>query len=162
GGALDSNGGLTGGQPATAVITHSTFVHNLATGGLNARPDGGAISNTAGTSMTLWGCTISDNRAVGGGGGDGVTTGDSEGVGGGISNGPKAVMTMTNCVVADNRAIGGAGGPGVNTHLGAGQQAGFAIGGGIDVSNNASRATITDSLIGGNQAIGGAGGSGNN
>ncbi len=36
--------------------------------------------------MTLVGCNITDNRAVGGGGGDGITTGDSEAVGGGIAS----------------------------------------------------------------------------
>jgi hypothetical protein len=123
---------------------------------------GGGIENNFADVLNISGSLIAGNTAQGGA--TSVGPGGMA-VGGGISNSPSATMNMTDCVVRDNRAIAGQGGPGVNALLGT-LQAGFAFGGGIDISNNLtgtpSSATILDSTIVHNLAIGSAGGAGNN
>ena len=154
GGALDSDAGLNGfdptlAQPSTAMITNSAFLNNLATGGPNAVGNGGAI-NSAGKVMTLLGCTISGNRSVGGGGGDGVTTGDSEGVGGGIIN-ILSTLNIDHCAITNNVAQGGD-----NAIISASDPfAGGGFGGGIE-NNEGGTLNISNSLIAGNIARGGA------
>ncbi len=73
-------------MPSTVTLTNCSIVNNLATGGADASTDGGGLCMEGwGVTMTLSGCTINGNRAMGGGGGDGVTTADSEAVGGAIT-----------------------------------------------------------------------------
>jgi hypothetical protein len=160
GGAIESDAGLNSfdpnlAQPSTATITHTAFLDNFVTGGPNAIGNGGALLNlganmTLRSTMTLIGCTVSDNRSVGGGGGDGVTTGDSDGVGGGLNN-ILGTLNIMGCTITGNAAIGGD-----NTIISdADPSAGGAFGGGIE--NNAGGVlNIRDSLIAGNIAQGGA------
>jgi hypothetical protein len=156
GGALDSNAGLNGfdptqAKPSTATLTNCRIVNNLATGGPNAIADGGGLDNEGdGAVMTLVGCTVSGNRSVGGGGGDGVTTGDSEGVGGGIETGG-GTLNVIGCTITYNLAQGGP-----NAILSdADPLAGGAYGGGIE-NNFANTLNISNSLIAFNTAQGGA------
>ena len=77
---------------------------------------------------------------MGGGGGDGVTTGDSEGIGGGILS-TKGTLVITNCTIANNQAVGGDGA----TISAADPFAGSGFGGGI--GNNDS------GFVGGSQGV---------
>ena len=73
----------------SATISDSTFTGNQALGGTTgASAGGGALSNssnTPGTTMTVTGCTLSGNAAIGEAGGDGITNFGS-GQGGGIND----------------------------------------------------------------------------
>ncbi len=155
GGAFESDSGLNAYNPAladasTAAFTKCTFVNNVATGGPNAIADGGAIVNEGfGTTLSLTDCTVSGNLAVGGGG-DGITTGDSEGNGGGIDNAVGTTLNIVRCTIANNVAQGGD-----NAVLSDSDPfASVACGGGIE--NNANSVlNISDSVITGNRAKGG-------
>jgi hypothetical protein len=156
GGGLESDAGLnsfdpTQAQPSTVTLTNCTIANNLATGGPNALANaGGLCSEGIGVVMTLFGCTINGNRAVGGGGGDGITTGDSEAVGGGIS-GAFGTFNISGCTITNNQAIGGS-----NATLSDGDTlAGGAFGGGIE-NNFDSVRNISNSVIANNSAQGGA------
>jgi hypothetical protein len=160
GGAVENDSGLNGYNPAlaegsTAVLTHCSFLSNLVTGGPDAIGNGGAINNEGlGTTLTCIACGFIGNRSVGGGGGDGVTTGDSEGVAGAIMNG-FSTLNVSDCVIAGNQAIGGN-----NTILSAADPlAGSGFGGGVE-NNFSGTLIISDSLIAGNLAVGGATSSG--
>src|SRR5262249_61198420 len=75
GGALDNNAGLAGffsffppdqARPSTATFTSCVFSDNLATGGPNASGQGGGVNNGgAGSGLTLVGCALTGNRALG-------------------------------------------------------------------------------------------------
>ena len=156
GGALDSNGGLNGFDPtqaqaSTAMCTNCTFLTNLATGGAGAIGNGGALCTEGiGVIMTLLDCTVSGNRSVGGDGGDGLTTGNSQGLGGGICN-VAATLNITGCTITNNLAR--AGNNGVLSD--ADPYAGAGFGGGIE-NNFFGVLNISDSLIANNVAQGGA------
>jgi phospholipase/lecithinase/hemolysin len=164
-------GGLYNEGGGTANLIGCIVSNNLAQGGANTTISsadfgaggafgGGILNNFYGT-VNIYSSIIVGNRAQGGA----MTTQPGPGsiaVGGGISSTQHTTLTMTNCEVLANTAIGGHGGAGTNALLAAGQLAGFAFGGGIDVSNSDSIATIRGSVIAANQAIGGAGGAGNN
>ncbi len=89
GGAIDS-----GQTVATVTVVGSTFSDNSSDA---AASDGGAISNDASGSMTLSNSTISENSAVGDGGG--------------IRNG--GTLTISNSTLSGNTASAGGGG-GIN------------------------------------------------
>ena len=155
GGALDSNAGLNGygptPEPSTVTLTNCNIVNNLATGGPNALANAGGIENEGfGIYMTLSGCTINGNQSVGGGGGDGITTGDSEGIAGGIQS-AGGTLNVTNCAITNNLALGGN-----NAIISDGDTlAGAAFGGGIE-NNFDNVLNISNSVIAGNTAQGGA------
>jgi hypothetical protein len=163
-------GGIMNGGVATLNIDNCLITNNLAQAGDNglitasdwgaSGAFGGAIENNFLGVLNISNSIVSGNVAQGGA----MTALPGPGgmaVGGGISNSPLATMHMQYCVVSNNSALGGHGNAGVNTNLFPGQQAGFAYGGGIDISNSGSTATIIYSTIAGNRAIGGAGGTGN-
>jgi hypothetical protein len=174
-GDSQATAGGIGAAAGVCTIVDCAITDNQAIGGNGATitpidPEGGAygggafgggIENNFADVLNISGSLIANNTARGGS--TSVGPGGMA-VGGGISNSPSATMNMTDCVVRDNRAVAGHGGPGVNAMLGT-LQAGFAFGGGIDISNNLtgtpSSATILDSTIVHNQAIGGEGGTGN-
>jgi autotransporter family porin len=156
GGAVENNAGLNSydpsqAMPSTATLTNCNVVNNLATGGPNAIANGGGlVSEGIGVVLSLSGCTINGNRAMGGGGGDGITTGDSEAVGGGIQT-AFGTLNVTGCTITNNQAIGGN-----NVLLSDSDPfAGGAFGGGIQ-NNFASVLNISNSVIAGNIAQGGA------
>ena len=156
GGALDNNGGLNGFDPtqaqaSTAQCINCTFLTNLATAGAGAIGNGGALCTEGiGVVMTLDGCTVSGNRSVGGDGGDGVTTGTSQGAGGGICN-VAATLNILGCTITNNLALAG------NNFVlsDANPYAGAGFGGGI-VNNVFAVLNISDSYIANNVAQGGA------
>ena len=103
GGAIENDGGLnsfdpSAVEPSSATITNSAFSDNTATGGPNAIGNGGGVCSFGGTT-TLVGCSVQGNRSVGGGGGDGITTGDSDGVGGGLYN-ALGTLNVSGCTIS--------------------------------------------------------------
>ncbi len=102
GGAIDVYQANTG----SATISNSTFTGNQALGGSpGASAGGGAISNSSdvGATLTVTGCTIGDNSALGAADGDGLTNFGS-GQGGGINS--ISGLTVSNSKVTDNLAQG--------------------------------------------------------
>jgi hypothetical protein len=156
GGAVEDNAGLNGytsslAEPSSATFNNCAFLNNLATGGTGAIANGGAlVMEGDGASLTLVGCTVSGNRALGGNGGDSATTGDSEAVGGGVL-GVAGTLTITNSVIVNNQAIGGSHVTISATDPSGGPYGGGAFGGGIagNVLN------ISNSLVANNTAQGG-------
>jgi len=155
GGAVENNAGVNGwttGQaaPSTAILTDCKFLDNLAQAGAQALSNGGAILNEGlGSSMTITGCQISGNRAVGGK--DGIKQ-SGQALGGGVMNAYS--MVIADCTITDNQAVGGDNGnPLQNPWNGGG------FGGGV-CNDNGVLLTITDSVIGGNIAQGGTNTSG--
>jgi len=153
GGGIEIDGGLNSFTPgevqeSTATIINSSIVNNLATGGPEAIANGGGLCILGGN-VTLTGCTIAGNRALGGGGG-GAGTGDSEAIGGGVENGV-GTLNVLDCKITDNQAIGG----NDTTISDADPNAGAAFGGGIQ-NNIGGVLNISNSLVAGNIAQGGA------
>jgi len=155
GGGIEIDGGLNSFDPtaveeSTATITNSAIVNNLATGGPEALTNGGGLCIIGGN-VTLVGCTIAGNRAVGGGGGTGLNgEGDSEAIGGGVENGV-GTLNVLDCTITGNQAIGGN-----NAIISDGDpNAGGAFGGGIQ-NNIGGVVIISNSVIAGNIAQGGA------
>jgi hypothetical protein len=154
GGAIESDAGAFNSNPSTVTVSNSVFTNNLASGGANVTGQGGAVGNECivpglGT-VTLSGCTITGNQAVGGGGGDGVTTGDSQADGGAIQQ-YQGNMNIVGCTIANNLALGGK-----NTMLSNTDPfAGGAFGGAIE-NNYASVLNISSTVLTGNTAQGGA------
>jgi len=156
GGAIEMNGGLNGYDPtysqlSTAVVTNSSFLNNLSTGGANTSGQAGAFCmEGAGSTMTVTGCTISGNQAIGG---DYDATGfrlsNSEGQGGAIIN-AFGTMNIVNCAITNNSAI--AGNNGDNT---VDPTLGGAFGGAIE-NNYLAVLNITNTVISGNTAVAGA------
>ncbi len=156
GGAIESDAGLnsydpTQAEPSTVTLVNCSVANNVATGGPNALGNGGGLdSEGIGVSMTLSGCTIGGNQSVGGGGGDGITTGDSEADGGGIQA-AAGTLNISGCTITNNQAIGGN-----NTILSDGWTiAGCAVGGGIE-NNFGNVLNISNSTIANNTAQGGS------
>jgi hypothetical protein len=113
---------------------------------------GGGILNQG--TLGLINCTIRDNSALGGGGGDGFPLGGSGGygLGGGAAN--LGTLGLTNCTLSGNSASGGYGGNGVLAPAGNG---GAGFGGGL---YNQAALSLNSCTLKGNSASGGAGGTG--
>jgi fibronectin-binding autotransporter adhesin len=158
GGAIEEDAGVINNNPSTSTVTNSTFSNNLATGGFGVIGQGGAIiiqsanTSTPGlVTMNVVDCVVTGNRAVGGGGGDGVTSGDSQGIGGGIYTYGGAIMNITSCTIGSNEALGGSGAL-INSND---PYAGAGFGGGIENNFNCTL-NISDSVITNNVTNGGA------
>jgi hypothetical protein len=140
GGAIDALGGVT--------ISNSTFTGNVASssfpGGFGL---GGAINNLVG-SMSLTGCTFTDNRALGVAGGDGVTT-VGFGQGGAINS--FDTLTLSGCTFTNNAAVGAALIPGAPSNGGT-----ESVGGAVAAQGFLS---VSGCIFTGNQVIGDPGGS---
>jgi hypothetical protein len=155
GGAIEMNGGLNGydpaySEPSTAVITNSSFLNNLSTGGANTSGQAGAFCmEGAGSTTMVTGCTISGNQAVGGDYATGFRLSNSEGQGGAIIA-FFGTMNIDKCVITNNRAIAGNNGDATADPTLAG-----AFGGAIE-NNYLGVVNITNSVISGNTAEGGA------
>jgi hypothetical protein len=147
----------------SATISNSTFTGNQALGGATgASAGGGALSNssnTPGTTMTVTGCTLSGNAAIGEAGGDGISNFGS-GQGGGINDFDN--LTVVNSTVNGNFAQGTPLAPGAVPSQTPNSGSTTAGGGvfclGAYVPNAA--VSVTGSTVSGNQAIGGAGAAG--
>jgi hypothetical protein len=97
------------------------------------------LANIGGSTLTVSGCTLSGNEAIGGAGGAGGNGGN--GLGGGIFNdglsilpanaGTPATLTVTGTTITDNSAIGGAAGAGGSDGEGIGGGAHFAASGDV-------------------------------
>jgi hypothetical protein len=82
-----------------------------------------------GSTLTVSGCTLSGNQALGGAGGSGADGGN--GFGGGLYNDGTSTLTVTGSTVTASSALGGAGGSGGSAGLGEGGGAYFAPGGDV-------------------------------
>ncbi len=159
GGAIDLSFVASG----SAMISDSTFTGNQALGGTTgASAGGGALSNssnTPGTTMTVTGCTLSDNAAIGEAGGDGMINFGS-GQGGGINDFDN--LTLVNSTLIGNQAVGtplaqGAA-PSQSSNNGSSTVGGGVLCLGVFVPN--ATVSVTGSTLTGNQAVGGAGAAG--
>ena len=147
----------------SATISDSTFTDNQALGGTTgASAGGGALSNssnTPGTTMTVTGCTLSDNAAIGEAGGDGMVNFGS-GQGGGINDFDN--LTLVNSTLIGNQAVGTPLAPGAAPSQTPNSGSTTAGGGvfclGVYVPN--ATVSVTSSTITGNQAVGGVGAAG--
>jgi hypothetical protein len=147
----------------SATISDSTFVGNQALGGTpGASAGGGALSNssnTPGTTMTVTGCTLSGNAAIGAAGGDGLINFGS-GQGGGINDFDN--LTVRDSTLTGNLAQGTPLAPGAAPSQTSNSGSTTAGGGvfclGVYVPDAA--VSVADSTLAGNQAIGGAGAAG--
>jgi hypothetical protein len=157
-GALEIGGGTTTGgpDPATAIISGTTFIGNQAIGSVsgttnpilgfdgfgpgNGTAEGGAIDDDGIISLTN--CTFSNNQAIGVPGTDGVS---ASAHGGAVA--VDGVGTITGCTFKGNVAQAAT----VPSNF----QASQGLGGGVVVFG---LGTITDSTFTGNEAVGGAGG----
>jgi hypothetical protein len=102
GGAIDQNSAGTG----SATISNSSFTGNEAEGGSpGASAGGGAISNSSdiGATLTVTGCMLKDNAAIGAAGGDG-TNNYGSGQGGGINS--IGTLTVRDSTLTGNLAQG--------------------------------------------------------
>jgi hypothetical protein len=114
------------------TISGSTFSCNQAIGGgapgaNGADGLGGAIGNLLGSPLTISGCTLNGNQAIGGTGGSGANGGN--GFGGGLYNDGTSSLTVTSSTITKNSATGGA--------AGSGGSAGQGAGGGIYIASGA-------------------------
>ncbi len=147
----------------SATISCSQFTGNQAIGGTTgASAGGGALSNssnTPGTTMTVTGCTLSANAAIGEAGGDGITNFGS-GQGGGINDFDN--LTVVDSTLTGNRAQGTPLAPGAVPSQTPSSGSSTAGGGvfclGVYVPNATVR--VSGSTLTGNQAVGGAGAAG--
>ena len=109
--------------------------------------------------MTVTGCRLSGNSAIGAAGGGGLnnTSNLGSGQGGGIND--FATLIVRNSTLTDNLALGTPLAPGVAPSQTVSN--GSAVAGGgifcLTVSNVPAAATVADSTLAGNQAVGGAG-----
>lgn len=124
---------------------------------------------TSNSHLTLIGCTVSSNQAIGGEGDElwcspmsgctGALGDGGDGYGGGIYISSSSSLTIVGCIITDNLTLGGHGG--VYYDMGGlaieGANGGMASGGGIYCC---SAAIINDCNIFNNAAIGGTGGDG--
>jgi hypothetical protein len=151
---------------ATAIITDSLFAGNVARAGSYDNGDragegaGGALENTG--SLTVSGCTFSQNQAIGGNGSV-STIRPGLGVGGALISGgpagPLATLVLTTSTFDHDQAIGGNGNQSSNPSpsvLGPDD----AFGGGLHISGGT--AAISDCTFEHNTAVAGAGGAGQN
>ena len=159
GGGIDLSFVATG----SATISDSTFSGNRALGGTTgASAGGGALSNssnTPGTTMTVTGCTLSGNAAIGEAGGDGMINFGS-GQGGAINDFDN--LTVVNSTLIGNEALGAPLAPGAAPSQTSNSGSTTAGGGvfclGVYVPN--ATVSVTGSTLTGNQAVGGAGAAG--
>jgi hypothetical protein len=169
-----SNGNAIGGafvngmgSFATATITDSLFVGNVAQAGSHDNGDragegaGGALENTG--ALTVSGCTFSHNMAIGGN--DSVSTvRPGLGVGGALISGgpagPLATLVLSTSTFDHNQAIGGNDNQDSTNPAPSVLGPNDAFGGGIHISGGT--ATISDCTFEHNAAIAGAGGAGQN
>lgn len=170
-----SDGGAVVVQAGSAVVRDTVFRRNVAEGGY------GAMLMQATNGITLTGCTVEDNRSLGGGGFGGlgllttsggqvledtVVRGNScAGVGGGLFVTSAAGVTVGRLVIEDNQAGTVAGG----SYIGSGAELTITssrianntalggVAGGLYVASTAAL-TITDTSIVGNTALSGLGG----
>jgi hypothetical protein len=169
GGAID----LSAYSIGKATINDSTFTGNQALGGVpGASGGGGALSDSSTTigataNMTVTGCTLSGNAAIGeaGGGADGSPNFGS-GQGGGINN--FANLIVSDSTLSNNLAQGSPLAPGVAPAQSSNSGSSVAGGGIFELSNFTSDGTllpatmlVEDSTLSCNQAVGGAGSAGN-
>ena len=110
--SLPSPTSSTGPGFATLTMTSSVLYGNQANGGNSAGTgffseggdaDGGALEAFTGSSVTLAGCTFSNNQALGGAGGSG------EAFGGAIYSNGSLALSISGSTFANNEAEGGAG-----------------------------------------------------
>ncbi len=155
-GALENVGGP--GVPATAIISHTTFIDNQAIGSAsgttnpymvfdgfgpgNGTAEGGAIDDDG--HMTLADSSFINNQALGVPGNDGV---NASGHGGAIA--VDGTATVTDTTFSGNRSLGAT----VPSDFGSAQ----GLGGGAVIFGNAS---FTNCNFTGNEAVGGAGSGG--
>lgn len=157
GGAVDMYLASTG--PTT--IVKSTFTGNQALGDSpGASAGGGALSNSShvGAVMTVTGCTLTDNAAIGAANGDGITNFGS-GQGGGIND--FGTLIVDNSTLTGNVALGTPLAPGAVPSQTVSDGSGVA-GGGIFclTTDDPASVAVANSSLTGNQAIGGAGAAG--
>jgi hypothetical protein len=154
-----SGGAIAGNGPL--AISGSTFVGNLAQGGLNGGSGtGGAIAQDGtGATLNLSSSLFLRNRALGGdGAGEGVGSGGGRAAGGGVWNGDGAAATVTGSTFIGNVAVGGSTGPATGSHS---YQGGNAEGGAIANTYDSSL-SVTGCIIAGNSATGGGAAPGRN
>ena len=87
------------------MISDSTITHNQATGGRSADGLGGGLANVLGAALTVVGCKVDHNLAVGGDGADGSDGGD--GLGGGVYNDAASSLSLERSTLTANHANGG-------------------------------------------------------
>jgi len=153
GGAIDLNLAGTG----SATISNSTFIGNEALGGSpGASAGGGALSNSSnvGATLTVTGCTLNDNAALGAAGGDG-TTNYGSGQGGGINS--IGTLTVRNSTLTDNVAQGAPLAANVPPSQSVLSNSATAGGGIFCLDLFGGTVLIAGSTLTGNQAVGGAG-----
>ncbi len=153
GGAIDLNLAGTG----SATISNSTFIGNEALGGSpGASAGGGAISNSSdvGATLTVTGCTLKDNAAIGAAGGDGINNYGS-GQGGGINS--IGTLTVRDSTLTDNLAQGAPLAADVVPSQAVLSNSATAGGGIFCLDLFGGHVLIAGSTLTGNQAVGGSG-----
>lgn len=143
---------------SSPTIENCNIINNLARGlSFGQGAVGGGIYCTGGSDVTLFGCIISGNSAVGRDGRDGAPGAVSggyagSGFGGGVYCASNSSVTILNCKIENNLAKGGDGGDGVDWGNG-----GHGYGGGIFCASD-SHLKMEDCVIFSNRAYGGDGG----
>ena len=153
GGGIDLNSAGT----SSATISNSTFTGNEALGGSpGASAGGGAISNSSdvGATLTVTGCTLKDNAAIGAAGGDGITNYGS-GQGGGINS--IGTLTVRDSTLTDNLAQGAPLAADVSPSQAVLSNSATAGGGIFCLDLFGGNVLIAGSTLTGNQAVGGSG-----
>jgi hypothetical protein len=82
-----------------------------------------SFADILGSTLTVSGCTLSSNQAIGGAGGSG------SGFGGGLCNDGTSILTITTSAISSNQASGGAAGSSGSAGQGIGGGVYFASGG---------------------------------
>jgi hypothetical protein len=143
----DTRGGGITNQNGVLTATNTAFIGNQAIGGAIA-----SFNFSSQATLSVGGCTFTDNRAVGGTGNTGGQF-TSQGGGGAIDNERGGTATVTGSAFTGNQAVGGAGAANAASADG--------LGGGL-VNLFGATLTVSGCTLSGNQAIGGAGASGAN
>jgi hypothetical protein len=169
GGAIYNQGALT--LEGVTVQNNTARACDDAYGGGQQASGGGIFSNGAQTSLTVVGCTIKNNQAVGGRGSDGYIVSGPFGTtkvpggkggaafGGGILVGGGCVVSINDTTITGNTALGGRGGDGANykgIHVGS-YGGGDARGGGLFVYSDTASVTVRTTRVTSNTAQGGSG-----
>jgi phospholipase/lecithinase/hemolysin len=174
--ATSVGGGLSMDQPATLIVSNSTFAGNKVVGGAGTSAGGisgpgiaaigGGIEDFSGGSASITNSTFIGNSAVGGAGGSGQPGGD--GIGGGLDISYDTTATVTGTTFSGNQAVGGAGANAPVTDAANGSS-GAGIGGAISLGTGVLFATpdtsslvLSNCTLAGNVARGGAGLAGGN
>jgi phospholipase/lecithinase/hemolysin len=166
-----TNGGGVGGgienlNGSTLTLLDSTLTDNVARGGSTSTGAGSpglgggienshlSLDNGQPSTLTMTGCTLAGNQAIGGNGGGagGFASG------GGLDESSSSSASVIDSVFSGNQAVGGNGGSGANggSGVGGGIDVGFLLGGLTDNS----LLTLTGSTLDHNLAQGGDGGRG--